>query len=133
MSRAELFEQYAAGPRLLADAVAGLSPEQLLSRPIEGRWSIHEVVCHIADCETLYAERMKRVIAEHEPQLHSVDPEVVVPRLAVPQRVVGEELQLVELSRLQMAHILQALGEQDFQRRGIHAADGPLSLLTLLE
>jgi hypothetical protein len=113
--------------------VAGLSPEQLRAHPIEGRWSIHEAVCHIADCETLYAERMKRIIAEHEPLLHSVDPSVVVPRLAISQRVVGEELQLVDLVRRQMAHILQTLSEKDFERIGIHATDGPLSLLALLE
>jgi hypothetical protein len=46
-----LISAYESGPRRLRDAVAGLNPAQLRARPVEGRWSALEVVCHLADCE----------------------------------------------------------------------------------
>ena len=54
---AKLLNDYIAGPEMLRHAVAGMSREQLLARPIPGKWSTHEVVCHLADCEILYADK----------------------------------------------------------------------------
>ena len=69
MERAGLLAEYQAGPGLVRSALAGLTPEQLRARPVPGRWSIRQVVLHLADAEILYADRMKRVITEHEPAL----------------------------------------------------------------
>ena len=133
MHSAELIRQYLAGPKLLRQATRGMSEEQLRARPIPGKWSTAEVVCHIADFEPIYADRMKRVIAEKEPRLLDGDPELFAARLAYDARDVEEELQLVELVRNQMFRIFHALRPEDFQRRGVHSTDGPLTLFTLLE
>jgi hypothetical protein len=61
----QLINDYLAGPQLLRKAVAGLSREQLLARPIPGKWSTLEVVCHLADFEIVCADRLKRVVAEN--------------------------------------------------------------------
>ncbi len=124
---------YFAGPALLRAAVSGMSREQLLARPIAGKWSTQEVVCHLADTEQLYVHRMKRVIAEEDPTLFALDPDLYIARMACAQREVDEELQLVEVTRQQMGRILQCLQPANFARRGIHSEDGPLSLDTLLE
>jgi len=63
MNHAALIEEYLAGPGLLRGAVAGMTTKQLLARPILGKWSTQEVICHLADYEPIYADRMKRVIA----------------------------------------------------------------------
>ena len=44
-----VIEAYLAGPRDLRAAVDGLSREQLASRPVPGKWSILEVVCHLTN------------------------------------------------------------------------------------
>ncbi len=132
MNHEELISKYLAGPGLVREAVAGMNQEQLLARPVPGKWSTHQVVCHLADTEALYAERMKRVIAEHEPLLPGMDPDAWIARLASTERVLDEELRLIDLIRCQMAHILRTLNPDDFQRRGVHSEDGPLTLETVL-
>jgi hypothetical protein len=124
-------EQYLAGPGLLRQAVVGMTKEQLLARPILGKWSTQEVVCHLADYEPIYADRMKRVIALEEPALLKGDPELFAARLAYDQRDVNEELALIELTRKQMVRILRTLQPEDFQRRGGHSRDGTLMLEVL--
>ena len=128
----QLIEEYLAGPSLLRRAVAGLNAEQLRARPIPGKWSTLEVVCHLSDFETVYADRMKRVIAEQEPPLRNGDPDLFAASLAYESRDLDEELTLIEMKRRQMARILQAVPPQAFGRTGIHSSDGPISLETLL-
>ncbi len=128
-----LIEQYLAGPDLLHRAVAGMKKEQLLARPISGKWSTQEVVCHLADYEPIYADRMKRVIALEEPELLKGDPQLFAARLAYNHRDMEEELAIIEGTRKQMARILRALTPADFQRRGQHSRDGVLTLDVLLQ
>jgi uncharacterized damage-inducible protein DinB len=128
-----LIEQYIAAPALLRRAVAGMTKEQLLARPIPGKWSTQEVVCHLADYEPIYADRMKRVVALKEPELLKGDPGLFAARLAYDHRQVEEELALIELTRKQMARILRALKPEDFQRTGTHSRDGSLTLEELLQ
>ncbi len=46
----------------LRAAVSGMTGEMLRSRPIPGKWSTFEVVCHLTDCEQFCADRMKRFL-----------------------------------------------------------------------
>jgi hypothetical protein len=133
MDQDALIAQYLAGPGLLRRAVAGMTREQLLARPVPGRWSAQEVVCHVADYEPIYADRMKRVVALKEPELLPGDPGLFATRLAYDRRDVDEELALVELVRKQMARVLGALGPEDFRRWGRHPRDGALTLEGLLQ
>ena len=128
----ELISAYERGSAELRDAVAAMTPEQLHARPVPGKWSTHQVVCHLADAEALYADRIKRVLAETNPGLPGMDPDLHVPRLALRERDVQEELQLVELIRRQMTRILRTLRPEEFQRQGLHSEAGPLTLETLL-
>jgi hypothetical protein len=52
-----LLGAYLAGPNQLRSAVAGLSRGQLISRPVVGRWSALEVVCHQADTDAVGVTR----------------------------------------------------------------------------
>jgi hypothetical protein len=133
MERAILIDNYLDGPRLLRQAVAGMSPTQLMTRPIAGKWSTLEVVCHLADFEIVGADRIKRVIAEREPTLPGGDENLFAARLAYHERNAEEELLLIELVRKQVAGILRTLKSEDFRRRGIHSEAGPLTLEALVQ
>src|SRR5438477_4323667 len=98
-----------------------MTQEQLTARPIPGKWSTLEVVCHIADYEPIYADRMKRVIALEEPELLKGDPGLFAARLAYDHRDVEEELALIELTRKQIARILRTRNPEDCQRHGTHS------------
>jgi hypothetical protein len=59
-----LIFEYLEGPKILEESLLGMSKEDMLKRPIEGKWSTLEVICHIADMEIVYADRIKRILAE---------------------------------------------------------------------
>lgn len=133
MEATKLIDNYLDSAHLLRNAVAGMSHEQFAARPIPGKWSTLEVICHLADFEIVYADRIKRVIAENEPTLFGGDPDGFAARLAYQERNAEEELLLIETIRKQVARILRTLKPEDFQRRGIHSEAGPLTLETLVQ
>ena len=132
MDVASLIELYANGPQQLRAAVAGMTEEQLRARPVAGRWSTLEVVCHVADFEPVYADRMKRVVAENNPTLFGGDPDLFAARLAYDQRRLDEELDLIDAVRRHVVTILRTLDPADFARTGRHSEDGPLALSEFL-
>src|SRR5262245_52776380 len=71
----ELVADYEAGPELLRVAVTGMSRDDLLSRPVAGRWSTLEVVCHVCDSEQFFADRIKRTLALPRPLLVAAEPQ----------------------------------------------------------
>src|SRR4051812_11215698 len=127
-----LIEAYLAGPAQLRAAVKGMSREQLVAQPVPGKMSTLEVVCHIADFEPVYADRMKRVIALDNPTLLGADENRFRAALAYHQRDVEEELAIVERTRSQMARILRTLPESALARPGVHDERGPQTLEKLL-
>src|SRR5262249_54309996 len=52
----DLIAAYQQGIDDLRAAVAGMTAEQVLARPIPGKWSTLEVVAHLADTEIYYTD-----------------------------------------------------------------------------
>jgi len=133
MSFTDLIDDYLRGPQQLRDAVAGMTAEEIDAAPVAGKWSSRQVICHIADFEPVYVDRIKRCIAEESPPLRGGDPVVFASRLAYGQRDIEVELLLIETVRKHLATILQALGPDAMSREGIHSVDGPMTVEALLK
>jgi hypothetical protein len=126
---AELADAYLKGAADLRAAVAGMTREQLTARPVAGRWSTLEVICHIADFEPVLAERMKRIIALGDtPLLLAADENQFARALRYHDRDAEEELTLVEVTRRQMARIIRGLTAEQLQAAGVHNKKGLITL-----
>src|SRR5262245_25456074 len=132
MSLAALIDQYVAGSESLKRSVKGLSRDQLVARPIQGKWSTLEVVAHIADFEPILAERMMRVISHERPLLMVADENLFAATLHYHERDIDEELGLIDLTRKKMARVLRALPPEASNRVGIHSFKGLVSLDAIL-
>ena len=81
MSISDLIDEYAAGPAELRKLVAGLSAEQVRARPIPGKWSILEVICHLSDFEPVYLDRLKVILVQDRPTFFGRDENAALVRL----------------------------------------------------
>ena len=127
-----LLETYVEGPKLLREAVRGMTRDQLLARPVAGKMSTLEVVCHIADFEPIMADRIKRVLTHDRPTLLGADENLFTAGLAYQERDLDEELRLIELTRSQLARILRTRTADVLTRVGIHSERGELTLERIL-
>jgi hypothetical protein len=129
---APMIESYLAGVDALRQAVAGMTRAQLLARPVPGKWSTLEVVCHLADFDPILADRMKRILAEDRPPLLGADEKRFAAALAYHDRDAEEELAVIATTRSQMARILRRQPDEVLQRVGVHNERGELSLERML-
>jgi uncharacterized damage-inducible protein DinB len=128
----ELIESYLEGPKQLRHALVGMNKEQLHARPVPGKWSTLEVVCHLADFEPILADRMKRVVALDKPALVGADENQFAAALHYHERDVEEELAIIDNTRRQLARILRKLPVEALNRVGVHNERGPRTLEQLL-
>jgi uncharacterized damage-inducible protein DinB len=129
---ADLVTRYGAGSGMLRASLVGLTEDQLLAYPIEGKMSVQEVVCHVADCEQFLADRMKRTIALERPLLVGVDGWHYPEALHYTERDVELDLTLVDATRAQMAADLDRIDEDAWQRPAIHTETGLVNVRQLL-
>jgi DinB superfamily len=116
----ELMHEYLDGVAALRQATDGMTADQSRARPVPGKWSTLEVVCHLADIDALDAERMKRVIAEDQPTLMDADENTYAAALAYQERELGEEVALIESTRRQMTRILRTLPSSALSRGSVY-------------
>ena len=128
-----MIDTYERGTAVLGASLQAADASQYDSRPVPGKWSIREVVCHLADAEIIYADRMKRVLVEHNPTFFEADPDQFRQALADESRTVDVELSVIESVRRHMLPILRSVDPDDFQREGVHSLDGPMTLQTLIQ
>ncbi len=91
-----------------------------------------EVVAHLGDCDFVFADRMKRVIAEENPTLTAFDETAWAARLFYQEIAVPEYVSLLTANRRAVAAILRRLSDADFARRGSHSVLGAVTLADIL-
>ena len=131
----EMADQYLAGAAQLRAAVAGMTREQLVARPVAGKWSTLEVVCHIADFDPVLTDRMKRIIAlsADVPLLLAADENLFLAALNYHARDAEEELALIDATRRQMARIIRGLAPAQLQLTGNHNKTGLMTLERVIQ
>jgi len=96
-----ILEHYEAGGSKLRQAISNLTRDDLLCKPAAdanvGRWSIQQVVVHLVDCDAVFADRIKRVIAEENPNLPAFDENKWAAALAYEERLAADEVELFDL------------------------------------
>jgi hypothetical protein len=59
----------------LGSLLAAIGPEKSTEPPVPGKWSPAEIVCHLADCELVFAFRLRQTLAEDGPTIQPFDQE----------------------------------------------------------
>jgi uncharacterized damage-inducible protein DinB len=130
----ELIAAFRRGAPVLAESIEGMDAEALRARPVPGKMSTLEVVCHIADCDQFLADRMKRTIAADEPVLMGVDAITYLDALHYQDRDPAQEIALVEVTRAQLADDLERIPSAAWERSSTWVDDdGSTEPVTLLE
>ncbi len=129
----ELLEQLLRGAELVDAAVAGLSEGEADYLPGNGKWTVRQVVSHLADSEMVGADRFRRVLAEDNPTLMAYDEKAWAEKLDWGRRSIPQSLELFRKVRQLNYELLKDLPEAAFERQGRHSERGPLRVAQLLE
>jgi len=133
MESTNITENYERQAEELERAVWTIPSEQIGRRPDETRWSVLEIVCHLADAELLASARIRRIITQDRPTLWSYQQEQWAAALSYRQQRIEIAVARFALLRRENAALLGSLTEEIWQQTGFHDKDGTLSLRQLIE
>ncbi|HRY46155.1 MAG TPA: DinB family protein, partial [Thermoanaerobaculia bacterium] len=97
-----------------------------------GKWSIKEIVAHLADGEVILGSRYRLVAAHEKPAIAAYDQDLFVERLGADAASAEELVADFEMARAVNLGLLVRLPDEAFARVGIHSERGEESLGTMV-
>ena len=129
---ADPFDVLASTPATIAGWIAGRRAGDLQRSPAPGRWSVAQIVAHLADSEIVFAYRVRMILASPGTAIQAYDQDawsrVQHADRSDPQR----SLALFTALRESMLPLLRGLNPEELDRYGIHAERGKESVRHLL-
>jgi len=132
--RRSLIETYAQGYAEVARALEGFPEDRLSDHPLPGKWSAREIVHHLADSESISAQRIRKLLVEEHPVITGYDQEAFARRLRYGEREdLGPALEAFRAARSNTLPLLHAMSDEDWGREGWHTESGRYTAETWLE
>ncbi len=116
---------------LLHSLIDPLSPAHLDHAPAPGKWSIREIVAHLADSELVFAYRLRQTLAEDHPVIQPFDQTAWGHRYAAYDIASG--LRMFEATRNWNVKLLTTVNDADRHRPLTHPERGTMTLWTIVE
>jgi hypothetical protein len=113
---------------VLADLIRGASESQLSRRPAPGKWSVGEILAHLAEDEVTTYWRYRQMIENNGVALNSFDQDLWSRLGDYQSRKPAESLQLFRLLREANLGMLALLSSEEWQRFGVHAERGKITV-----
>jgi len=131
--RAELLQVYRSTPDTLRALLRGL-PDEVVRAGGEGEdaWSIVEVVCHLRDAEARVIERVRLMRDEERPLLAAYNQEEVARAGRYRDQSLTQALDEFHRLRGEQIAMLEALTPEQWQRSGVHAEVGEITIQQLV-
>jgi DinB family protein len=130
--RKKLVELYRGGYASVVEALLKITPEQLDVKPAPGKWSVRDIIHHLADSEMTAAVRLRLLLAQDRPTIHGYDQDEFARRLYY-DRPHEASLELFRLVRQSTADILDRLTPAEWIREGTHTEVGPYGVESWLK
>ena len=130
--RLALLEQFRTGSQAIDAALAGITDEELDRVPAGGGWTARQVAHHLADSEAMAYTRLRRLVADEDPQIQGYDEPRWAKRLHY-ERPIAEAVAVTHAVRAASLSLLESLTPQEWERHGIHSESGAYSVDRWLE
>ena len=123
MNRAEIdekLEQYERGFNLLTAALAEVPREAWSYRPEPGEWSVHEIIVHMADSESMSALRARKLIVEPGSMLMGYEEAKWADALDYKEQSAEDALEIIRLARQSTYELLKRQPDDVFTHSVMH-------------
>lgn len=121
----------AAAPAKLAKLLKGVSPAKARKRPAPGKWSIAEIVAHIADTELVGGYRMRAILGQPGTPIIGFDQDAWVTALHYDKRDLKKSFEQYRALREANLALLKSLTPEQWKHEGLHSERGPESVETM--
>jgi len=115
----------------LKKAITGLTPTQLKWRPQPAKWSIAEIIAHLADAEIVASWRMRSVIGENGITIQPFDQDAWASAFKYQDRDARRSLEVFRTLREHNLVMLKEISKETWDNYGMHLERGKESIAHL--
>ena len=126
-------EKYKNNYSEILSLVKTLSDIEINFKPAKDKWSIHEIITHLADTEIQSHVRFRTILANKNPQMPYFDEMDWSVILDYKQVDLKESITVINLMRAVNYNLLSRLPSEYFDKKGIHSTRGETTLIELVE
>ena len=113
-------------------AVDGLTAQQLRAHEAPGKWSIAQVLQHLADSDLVWGWRLRLILAQDRPALTGYDQDLWADRLHYADADAAQALEQLRVLRRGNLGLIDRATPQDLKRVGVHSERGEESVEYLI-
>ena len=121
----------AAAPAKLAKLVKGVKGGKARKRPAPDKWSIAEIVAHLADTELVGGYRIRAILGAPGTPILGFDQDAWVTALHYDKRDVGKALEQYRVLREVNLALYKTLTPQQWKQHGVHNERGEETVETI--
>ncbi len=123
----------AAAPARLKKLLKGVSSAKARKRPAPGKWSIREIVAHVADTELVGGYRIRAILGAPGTQIIGFDQDVWVTALHYDKRDLKKSFEQYRLLRKANLALLKSLTPEQWKHYGNHNERGQETVETIVK
>jgi hypothetical protein len=115
-------------PRMLARLIDGVAETKLSLKPAPSKWSVTEILAHMAEDELSSTWRYRQMLEHDSPELLGFDQEMWARLGDYASWKAQEALEMFRLLREANLRMFTRLTPEQWQRYGVHAERGKLTV-----
>jgi hypothetical protein len=121
----------ASTPATLRKLLDSLGRERANQSPAPGKWSVREILCHLADCEIVFAFRLRQTLADPHHVIQPFDQDVWASNYAAYDA--ESALGVFSAVRDFNVKLISSLPPEAFSRPVTHPERGAMTFQTIVE
>ncbi len=111
-------------PKRLRKLTKGLKKKQLRFQPAPGKWSIAQIIAHLADSELAGAFRLRMMVSQSGSPIQAYDQDMWANAMKYEEADVEDKTELFSTVRKSQIAIWRSLRDDEWRKFGMHAERG---------
>jgi len=124
-------EVVASTPTQLAQFSETLGVKRMEHAPALGKWNAREIVCHLADCELVFAFRLRQTLAENDHVIQPFDQDKWARHYSA--CTAAEALEVFSSLRRWNLALIRTLPHEAFSKKVTHPERGEMTFKVIVE
>jgi uncharacterized damage-inducible protein DinB len=108
--------------------IRGVSASKLRKRPAPGKWSVGEILAHLADSEIVRGWRMRQILGAPGTPIQAFDQDAWAAAGHYEKRDPRKSLEAFRVLREENLALLKSLTKEQWKHHGVHAERGDESI-----
>jgi len=129
----EPMQVLAATPRQIARLVKGVPKKKLAQRPGPDKWSVTEILAHLADSELVYGYRIRIILEAGCPPIQATNQDAWAGFSDYAKQDPVLSLEAFRITRERLVHLLKGLPRKSWELYGMHSERGKETVTRVAE